>query len=147
MDLFRFCQRVRVRYGECDQQGVVFNARYLDYADLAITEYWRAVGFRFSGGEAMEFHVARAEVDFKAPIYPDEMIDLWVRTERIGNSSMKVLVEIHGVHQDERADLRSVITEVYVHVDLALHKPQPIPDDVKRKFRDFDNRADLLRAL
>ena len=39
---FRF--RFRVRYNECDAQQVVFNARYADYVDLAMTEFMRALG-------------------------------------------------------------------------------------------------------
>ena len=38
---FRF--RFRVRYNECDAQLVVFNARYADYVDLAMTEFMRAL--------------------------------------------------------------------------------------------------------
>ena len=34
---------LRVRYGECDAQQVVFNARYADYIDIAMTEYFREV--------------------------------------------------------------------------------------------------------
>ena len=42
---FAFSHRFRVRWSEVDPQAVVFNARYLDYADIAITEYYREVGF------------------------------------------------------------------------------------------------------
>jgi acyl-CoA thioester hydrolase len=139
---FRFRHRIRVRYGEGDQQGVVFNARYLDYGDIAVTEYWRAVGFRFVGENVLEFHVARAEVDYKKPIKPDELIDLWARTERIGNSSLAVLVEIHGSRDDGAEDLRATIREVQVNVDLESHKSVPLPDHVKAKFREFDQRPD-----
>ena len=40
---------LRVRYGECDAQKVVFNARYGDYLDISLLEFLRAIGF----GEAM----------------------------------------------------------------------------------------------
>ena len=43
---FAFHHRFRVRWSETDAQGVVFNARYLDYSDIAITEYWRAAKLR-----------------------------------------------------------------------------------------------------
>ena len=36
-----FRHRLRVRYHECDPQGIVFNANYLAYADIAITELYR----------------------------------------------------------------------------------------------------------
>jgi acyl-CoA thioester hydrolase len=141
---FRHRHRVRVRYGEGDQQGVVFNARYLDYGDIAVTEYWRAVGFRFTGAEALEFHVAHAAVDFKKPIRPDEMIDLWTRTEKLGNSSLTVLIEIHGASDTGAEDLRAIVREVQVHVDLATHTPMPVPETVKAQFQAFDARETPL---
>ena len=39
-----FVHELRVRYGECDPQGIVFNANYLLYFDVAFTEYWRDRG-------------------------------------------------------------------------------------------------------
>jgi acyl-CoA thioester hydrolase len=141
---FKFRHRFRVRWSEVDPQGVVFNARYLDYGDIAITEYWRAVGFRIAGEDALEFHVARAEVDFKKPILPDEMIDAWARTERIGTSSMAVLIELHGSRDDGTSDLRAVIREVSVHVDLPSHSSQPIPDHIRTLFSQFDARSTPL---
>jgi acyl-CoA thioester hydrolase len=148
---FRFCHSLRVRWSETDAQGVVFNARYLDYGDIAITEYWRAVGFRFGEAESLEFHVARAEVDYKRPIKPDEKLNLWARTERIGNSSMTVLIEIHGAGDantphDSREDLRASLRLVQVHVDLATHTPLRVPDCVRDDFTAFDRRAEIFRT-
>lgn len=142
---FRFCYRVRVRWSEVDPQNVVFNARYLDYGDLGLTEYWRAVDFR-SGDAAgpMDFHVAHAAVDYKKPIKPDELIDIWCRTERLGTTSMTILMEIHGAgHTPD--DLRAVIREVQVHVDLDTHRPKPLPQIVRDRFTAFDARADIVR--
>jgi len=141
---FRHRHRIRVRYGEGDQQGVVFNARYLDYGDIAITEYWRAVGFRFAGEGAMEFHVAHAAVDYKKVIKPDEMIDLWTRTEKLGNTSLITYTEIHGSRDDGQPDLRAIIREVQVYVDLATHSPIPLPDSVKAQFAAFDAREGVV---
>jgi acyl-CoA thioester hydrolase len=140
---FKFCYRFRVRWSETDAQGVVFNARYLDYADLAITEYWRAVDFRaLAGGMPMEFHVAQADVTFKAPIKPDELIAAWVRTERIGTSSMTAIIHITGAEADD--DVRAIIREVMVHVDLAAHKPMAIPAFVRMAFEAFAHRETPL---
>lgn len=137
---FRFRHTIRVRWSEVDPQGVVFNARYLEYADIAISEYWRSVGFRSDVAE-MQFHVANATIDYKKPIYPDERIDLWARTDRFGTTSMAVLVEIHGEGAD---DLRASIRTVQVHVDLATHRPRPISDEVREKFGAFDSRAEIV---
>ena len=42
-DDFRFFHPLRVRWAEVDPQGIVFNGNYLTYADVAITEYFRAL--------------------------------------------------------------------------------------------------------
>ena len=52
---FNFSTRFRVRWSEVDPQGVVFNARYLEYADIGITEYYRALDRDF-WKEPLEFH-------------------------------------------------------------------------------------------
>ena len=120
-----FRHRVRVRYGEIDSQAVLFNARYLDYADIAITEYFRGLGISFaSGPETPEFHVAKATVEYKAPIRYDEEIDLTVRTLKLGRSSLTLSIEFRGVGDQ---DARAMVEEIYVHVDLTSGKSAPLP--------------------
>jgi acyl-CoA thioester hydrolase len=131
--------RIRVRWSEVDPQAVVFNARYLDYADVAVTEYWRAIrdaGLWDSG--PVECHVAKAEVNFRKPIRADEELDLMARTPRFGNTSMTTLVEIHGA---DREDLRASIEMVAVHIDLSDHRPRPLPDAVRAALTAFDAGA------
>ena len=62
-----FCHRLRVRFNECDPQGVVFYANYLMYVDVAMTEFWReAIGgyaaMRDSGTDVM---VAEATLRYR----------------------------------------------------------------------------------
>jgi len=139
---FAFHHRIRVRWSETDAQGVVFNARYLDYADVAITEYWRAVKFReHANGAPMEFHVKKATVTWFAPIKPDELIEVMARTIATGRTSMTQLVEIHGVTEDGSDDLRATVDLVSVHVDLEVHRPIALPEWVKGVFVAFDGQA------
>ena len=138
---FAFRHPFRVRWSETDAQGVVFNARYLDYADIAITEYWRASGWHAMCDTPLECHVKKATVTWSAPILPDEMIEVMARTVAVGRTSMTQLVEIHGHHADGRDDLRAEVELVAVHVDLATHRPQPLPDWVRPHLAAFDARA------
>lgn len=131
-----FRHRIRVRYSEIDGQSVVFNSRYLEYADVAITEYFRARGISIvPGADTLEFHVAKATVEFKSPIRIDEEIDLCVRTERMGRSSWTLLVEIRGAAKN---DLRANIEEVYVHVDLRSGAPTPIPGRIRATIEETE---------
>ena len=139
---FAFHHSFRVRWSETDAQGVVFNARYLDYADIAVTEYGRAVKCRdYADGAPMEFHVKKATVTWFAPIKPDEMIEVMARTIATGRTSMTQLVEIHGLTEDGSDDLRATVDLVSVHVDLDEHRPIPLPDWVKDVFTAFDSQA------
>ena len=129
-----------MRWSETDAQGVVFNARYLDYADIAITEYWRAAKLRErAGDEPMEFHVKKATVTWFAPIKPDELIEVMARTNATGRTSMTQIVEVHGA--GDKDDLRAIVEIVSVHVDLALHRPIPLPDWIGPMFAEFDLKA------
>ncbi|AQA00531.1 4-hydroxybenzoyl-CoA thioesterase [Sphingopyxis sp. QXT-31] len=140
---FKFHLTKRVRYAEIDAQAVVFNSRYLEYFDIGITEYWRAAGVydRWPERESPEFHVARAEVDYKVPILLDEEIDICVRCSRVGRSSMTFLFELHGKGAE---DLRATGLEVSVHVAEARGAPAPVPDEFVNLFEAFEQTS--LRA-
>lgn len=137
---YRFHVTKRVRYAEIDAQAVVFNSRYLEYFDLGITEYWRAAGVqdRWPNHSGPEFHVARAEVDYKVPILVDEEIDICVRAERVGRTSMIFLFELHGKGRDE---LRAGGRIVNVHVAEVQGAPSPVPDEFVELFEAFEGRS------
>ena len=129
-----FRHRFRVRYSEVDPQAVVFNSRYLEYADLLVTEYWESVGLGVAGDDTLEFHVAQANVTFVKPIRIREWIEGRAVTTKIGNSSMKQRIDLYGEGGDD--DLRARIELVQVHVDLATGASQRIPDTVRDLFAD-----------
>lgn len=140
---YRFAWRKRVRYAEIDAQAVVYNSRYLEYFDLALTEYWRDAGLyehtTVSGG--LEFHLARAVVEYKAPIEFDEEVMLCARTARIGNSSITIALEIHGLKNGDGVDdLRATGETVQVHVAEARGRPATVPDFVVDLFEAYEGR-------
>lgn len=137
---FRFHVTKRVRYAEIDAQAVVFNSRYLEYFDIGITEYWRAAGVydRWPSRDSPEFHVARAEVDYKVPILLDEEIDICVRCSRVGRSSMTFLFELHGAGKD---DLRATGLEVSVHVAEAQGASTPVPREFVDLFEAYESKS------
>lgn len=126
-----FTHRFRVRYSEVDPQGIVFNSRHLEYADMLLTEYWRALGMAFSGPEAIELHVVKAAVEYRAPIRLDEVIEGRVAVARLGTTSITTRFELHGTGDAE--DLRAVIDLIHVHVDLATGAPTPLPEAVRAR--------------
>lgn len=125
-----FKHTFRVRYAEVDPQSVVFNSRYLEYADVLVTEYYRDCHAR-GMPQDMEFHVRRAEVDYLEPIRLDELIEGRLTVTRVGNSSVDKRITLHGA---DDGGPRASILLVAVHVDLATGRPRRIPDAVRAAF-------------
>src|ERR1043165_9065955 len=79
-----FCLRLRVRYQECDAQGIVFNARWLDFVDIAAGEYTRTL---FGAVDAVDMRLKKQTIEWHAPARYDDVLDVRVRTVRIGTTS------------------------------------------------------------
>ena len=128
---FAFSTQFRVRYAEIDGQKVVFNSRYLEYADVAATEFWEWTGIAEALGPVWtetEFHVRRSEVDYLKPFVWGDSVVASVRIDRIGGSSLTQRYELaHAV----TGELHAVITMVIVNVHLPTGRPVPIADPVR----------------
>ena len=115
----RFQNKQYVRWGDLDAFGHVNNATYLIYAQEA----------RFAWSKMLEMVVARAEVDFIAPIYTGDIyIDVEIWVNKIGNSSFGVTYEMKN--GDE---LLARVKTVQVTVSLETKKSRPI-NDAERDF-------------
>lgn len=124
---FRFHFPFRVRYSEIDGQRILFNAHYLTYFDTTITEYFRNLPYDYMGQveqTGTDFHTVRALVEFKAPVYFDEEIQVHVRVSRLGRSSITFALEIHPKGQE---DLRATGEVVWVNADQGTHQSAALP--------------------
>ncbi|WP_326525589.1 acyl-CoA thioesterase [Sphingomonas sp.] len=127
---FAFSTAFRVRYAEIDGQKVVFNSRYLEYADVAATDYWEWTGAEATLGTAWtetEFHVRRSEIDYLKPFVWGDTVDVSVRIDRIGNSSLIQRFEL----ANGAGDLCATIDMVVVNVHLPTGRPMPLADAVR----------------
>jgi acyl-CoA thioester hydrolase len=81
---------LRVRYGECDPQGIVFNANYLLYFDVVFTELWReALGpWQELKDSGVDLVVANANIDFRTSARFDDELVLVARIARLGTTSI-----------------------------------------------------------
>jgi acyl-CoA thioester hydrolase len=111
----RYQSKQYVRWDDLDAFGHVNNAKYLTYAQEA----------RFAWSGILEMVVARAEVDFIAPIYDGDTfldIELWVSA--IGTSSFTMTYEINL-----KGELVARVKTVQVTVNMDTKKSQPIGDE------------------
>jgi acyl-CoA thioester hydrolase len=118
-----FTHQLRVRYGECDPQGIVFNANYLLYFDVAFTELWRvAIGpWQEMVERGVDAVVAEANVRFHAPARLDDELRLQARVVRLGTTSLTTRIDVmRGEELLVEGELRHVCvaTDTWSKVDL-----------------------------
>ena len=124
-----FTHSIRVRYGECDPQGVVFNANWLAYFDLVITELWRE---RIGDYTQMVAHgtdmvVAEAGIRFRGPARFDDVVEFELVVARLGRTALSTRI-------DARVDGQLAVegTLRHVFVEPGTTTKRPIPDAIRR---------------
>ncbi len=82
---------MRVRYAECDAQGVVFNAHYLAYVDDTITAMWRAAfgSYQVMLDRGVDIVVAEAHLRFLGAARFDEEIEIEAAVTHLGTTSLR----------------------------------------------------------
>jgi acyl-CoA thioester hydrolase len=125
-----FVHRLRVRYGECDPQNIVFNAHYLAYFDIALTELWREAlpgGYRAMMDAGIDLVVAEATCRYRTPAHFDDLLDVEVGIAALGTTSMQTEMTV-------RRDTTVVVegTMRHVFVDVATRRNAPIPRSIRK---------------
>ena len=140
---FRFAHRLRVRWVEVDMQQIVFNGHYLMYFDTAVTDYWRRLAMPYAetmhqlGGD---LYVKKASVEYHASAEMDDFLEVCMRCDRIGNSSMTFVGAIF------RGDELLITSElVYVYADPVAKKSQPVPAALRDLLEAFERGEDMVQ--
>jgi len=126
-DPFRYY--LRVRYGDCDAQRVVFNPRWADYVDIGSVEFFHALGF----GEALasgafDYQLVKLTLEWKAPARFDQVIELSIYTTHLGNTSFTTVTEFRIAGQEE---VICKAETIYVNVDFKTLRKLPLSPQVR----------------
>lgn len=144
----RFAVRhdVRVRYNEIDAQAIVFNGNYLIYADIGVTELFRALGEgqpgHFFAQYGTDIVVVNAELDYHDSAKLDDVITIAARVARFGRASFTIHVAIFrdGPADKAGAHARERLTDMaltYAHVEMDRSKSTPLPGSFIADVRSF----------
>ena len=133
---FHFFHRLRVRWAEVDMQKIVFNPHYLMYFDTAMGDYWRALALPYE--EAMhrldgDLYVKKANVEYHASARYDDQLDIGLRCERIGTSS---ILFGGGIFCGDQLLVTGEL--LYVFADPATQTSKPVPPALRDVLRAYE---------
>lgn len=124
-DDFRLLHRLRVRWVEVDLQKIVFNGHYLMYFDTAMADYWRALAIPYEdtmhqlGGD---LYVKKASLEYHASAQYDDRLDVGLRCQRIGNSSIQFM---GGIFCGDQLLITGELLYVYANPNTKTSMPVP----------------------
>ena len=124
-DDFRLLHRLRVRWVEVDLQKIVFNGHYLMYFDTAMADYWRALAIPYEdtmhqlGGD---LYVKKASLEYHASAQYDDRLDVGLRCQRIGNSSIQF---VGGIFCGDQLLITGELLYVYANPNTKTSMPVP----------------------
>lgn len=121
---------LRVRFHECDPQGIVFNAHYLAYFDMASFEFFKAIFDSYDNLRArgLDTVVAESNLRYRTPSRFDDELLVQVTLDHLGTTSLILAFTVlRGDH------VVATGTNRYAFVDTTtLTKISP-PEDVRAK--------------
>jgi len=116
------------RWSDNDVYGHVNNAAYYSYFDTAVNRFLLDAGvLHLETSGAFGVVVETGCKYFKSISFPDAL-QIGVRVERIGNSSVRYEVAVFRSGDPEAAATGHF---VHVYVDRATRRPVPVPEDVR----------------
>ncbi|MDX1587066.1 MAG: thioesterase family protein [Balneolaceae bacterium] len=137
--IYTYSHKLRSRYGETDQMGYVYYGRYLEYFEVARTEMIRSLGMPYSSLEAqgVMLPVVHTEIDYKAPIYYDELMEVMVHLFSIPAVKLETYYEIFTERSD-KPHARGKVTLCFMKEDN--RKPCRAPGNFLESLSQVKNR-------
>jgi len=126
--------RLRVRYKETDQMGIVHHANYFVWFEIGRTDLCRAAGFAYSVIEERGAILVVTEITcrYRVPYQYDDEVLIRTNIAEAASRSMKFAYELRdGIG----ARLHAAGTSTHVWVDRATRRPMTAPEDIMEAFR------------
>lgn len=140
---FRFLHPLRVRWVEVDMQKIVFNGHYLMYFDTAVADYWRHLVLPYEktmhdlGGD---LYVVKSTLEYKASAVYDDLLQIGIHCQRIGNSSLTFQAcAFRGNQVLVTGEL------IYVYADPTTQTSKPVPQALRDTLLGFEQGEPMVK--
>jgi acyl-CoA thioester hydrolase len=126
--------KIRVRYGETDQMGVVYYGNYAQYLEQGRTEWLRELGFSYRWMEEnnIQLPVTELHINYRLPARYDDVITVITTLQKIPTAKIEFIYEIFN----EKKELLVTATTTLVFVDMLTQKIRRAPDYLIKKLED-----------
>jgi acyl-CoA thioester hydrolase len=139
MDATHHEHRLRVRYAETDQMGIVHHANYLMYLEESRTSLMRDRGCSYAELErrGWALPVRKVQMRYRAPAYYEEELVVRTRVGRVGNAS--ITFESDVVRPADGTTVASGSIELAcVRKDASVRRPLPLPPELLERLAGQD---------
>ena len=118
--------KVRVRYSETDQMGVVYHGNYAQYFEMGRVDWLRNMGISYKWMEenGIMLPVVSLTMNYKKPARYDD--ELTIKTTMIRLSAVKIEFD-YEIH-NEKNELLTTGYSVLVFVDMKTGRPTSPPN-------------------
>jgi YbgC/YbaW family acyl-CoA thioester hydrolase len=123
-----------IRFDEVDPAGIVFFARFMNYAHEAMENFFASLEGGYPAliqGRKVGLPTVRLEADFLVPLRYGESLRIETSCTHLGNTSATLM---HEMRNATSRDLCAVVRHVVVTVTLGVLKPCAMPADVRAQF-------------
>ena len=134
---FHYSALARVAFSDTDAQGVVYYGRYMPYFDLARVEYHRHLGRPHLG--EVDFAMRAITVEYLAPARFDDLLEIFVRVERIGTTSITYDHAAYRLTEGADDELMATAKATLVCIALDERKAVPVPDVIRERIAAFQS--------
>ena len=130
--------RLRVRYAETDQMGVVYHSNYLIYFEVGRTDLLRQLGLDYNYMERedhLRVAVVEATARYRSPARYDDQLIVRTRVAAVRGSVIRLAYTIHRIAEAEAPETllcEGITTHVVVDLDM---KKAPLPPRYTEAFR------------
>ena len=137
MEKFKFFEPLRVRFQDTDLQGHVYFGTLLTYFDEGLTGYMHALKCTYADlkNAGVDMFYIHTECDFKSEAFFEEVLNIHVRTGKLGNSSVVFEFAAFKVHNDELVATGNIIAVI---VDPQTKKPVRVPEVFREAVAQYE---------
>ena len=127
--------KIRVRYGETDQMGVVYHANYAVYFEVGRTEWLREFGLSYNAMEAegIMLPVISLSINYKNSARYDDMLKVKTKLKKMPTASIEFEYEL----RNDSGLLLATGTTVLAFIDKKRNRPTRCPKYLLDKLQDY----------